>query len=164
MNADAEIDAIQTALKAFETLDEEGRRRGLAYLQSRLRLSSTAKAEESVRDERRHHDEPTTSTGFKTFAELFEAAQPNTNGDKALVAAYWLQNDQSESWDSQSANKLLKDLGHGLINITKAFDGLKAQKPALVLQLKKSGTSQQARKIYKVTKAGLDTVEAMIRG
>ena len=105
------------------------------------------------------------ATKYNSFAELFDAAQPKSNGDCALVAGYWLQVCQgAESFDGQSANSALKNLGHGLTNVTNAVDTLKNQKPALALQLKKSGTSQQARKTYKITVAGIKAVEAMIRG
>jgi hypothetical protein len=162
--ADKEMEAIQTAFKALEDLDEEGRQRGFAYLSSRLSIPGKAVPP----PETGGAETPAAATApskYGTFAELFDAAQPVTNGDKVLVAGYWLQNCQSqESWDSQSANTLLKNLGHGLANITAAIDGLKAQKPSLVLQLKKSGTSQQARKTYKVTVTGINAVEAMTRG
>jgi hypothetical protein len=102
---------------------------------------------------------------FGSFAELFDAAQPKTGYDKALVAGYWLQVCQgADSFDGFSANKELKHLGEGLPNITSSVDTLKAQKPALALQLKKSGKSRQARKVYKVTVAGVRAVEAMIGG
>ena len=102
--------------------------------------------------------------GFDTFAELFDAADPQTNSDKALVAGYWLQKfEKVEGFDSQSANKLLKNLGHGLANITSALTALKDQKPTLALQLKKSGSSQQARKLYKVTVAGFKAIEDMMQ-
>jgi hypothetical protein len=39
-----------------------------------------------------------------------------------------------------------------------ALDTLKAQKPAPVLQLKKAGTTTQARKTYKVTTVGLKRI------
>jgi hypothetical protein len=75
---------------------------------------------------------------YGSFAELFDAAKPKSNGDKALVAGYWLQVCQgAENFDGQSANKELKHLGEGLANITNAVESLKTQKPALALQLKK---------------------------
>jgi hypothetical protein len=55
-------------------------------------------------------------------------------------------------------------LGHGLINITAALDDLREAKPALVLQVGKSGKSRQARKTYKLTIAGIKSVEEMIGG
>jgi hypothetical protein len=102
---------------------------------------------------------------FGSFADLFNAAQPTSNANKALVAGYWLQVYQSQDdFDAQSANKELKNLGEGIGNITIAASSLKSQKPALVIQLKKSGKSQQARKTYKVTVAGIRAVESMISG
>lgn len=102
---------------------------------------------------------------YSTFAELYAAANPTTNGDKALIAGYWLQVCQgSENFTAQSANKELTHLGHKVANITAALDTLKSTKPALILQLRKSGSSQQARKTYKVSAAGVKRVEEMIGG
>jgi hypothetical protein len=36
------------------------------------------------------------------------------------------------------------------------------QKPQLIVQVKKSGTAKQGRKRYKLTKAGIDQVHAMV--
>ena len=79
------------------------------------------------------------------------------------LPGYWLQVcNKAESFDSQRANTELKNLGHGVPNITKAIDGLKAQNPALALQLKKAGTTRQARKVYKITVAGVKAIEGLI--
>lgn len=67
-----------------------------------------------------------------------------------------------ESFGSLELNKLLKDLGHGVTGTAKVMTMLIAKKPALILQLKKSGKSQQARKTYKLTDAGKKAVEQMI--
>ena len=109
---------------------------------------------------------PSTSTRtFVDFADLFGAADPSTHAEKALIAGYWLQVCQgAESFDSQSANKELKNLGHGLPNITHALTSLKETKPALVQQLRKSGSSQQARKTYRVTVGVIDKVKGMVNG
>jgi len=45
----------------------------------------------------------------------------------------------------------LKHLGHGFGNITRAFENLKAMKPALIVQTRRDGSSPQARKKFKVT-------------
>ena len=42
------------------------------------------------------------------------------------------------------------------------METLKAQSPALVMQLRKSGSSQQARKKYKLTAAGKKAVELLV--
>ena len=49
---------------------------------------------------------------------------------------------------------LLKNLGHGVGNITRAFDTLRASKPALTVQTRKEGSSKQARKKFRVTTEG----------
>ena len=102
---------------------------------------------------------------FEAFAELFEATNPSTEREKGLVAAYWAQICQAQpSFGSQALNDALKDLGHGVGNITDALSALKDERPALLLQLKKSGTSKQARKTYKLTQEGIRRVQSMIVG
>jgi hypothetical protein len=61
-------------------------------------------------------------------------------------------------------NTNLKNLGHGLSNVTDALTSLINRKPSFVLQTAKSGKSRQARKKYKLTRAGLDEVRRMIQG
>lgn len=101
---------------------------------------------------------------FDTLAEFFAAADPQQDTDRAMVAAYWLQVHESEGdFDSFSINKRLKDLGHGVGNITAAFNGLIARRPQLVIQTKKTGNSRQARKLYRLTTEGQKAVERMVQ-
>ena len=65
---------------------------------------------------------------------------------------------------AQLVNSKLKDLGYGVSNITDAFTTLMKRRPSLVMQTAKQGKSRQARKRYKLTRAGQDEVERMIRG
>ena len=60
-------------------------------------------------------------------------------------------------------NKKLKDLGYRVSNITTAFNGLINRRPQLVIQTKKSGTSKQARKLYRLTTEGQRAVERMLQ-
>lgn len=100
---------------------------------------------------------------FTDLAELHAATTPETDADRALVAGYWAQFGEGKpDFGSQEINAALKNLGHQIGNITSAFDTLKARKPAPVMQLKKAGSSKQARKTYKLTLAGKSAVEAMI--
>jgi len=102
---------------------------------------------------------------YPALADLYSAAGPTQETDKALVVGYWLQNVLGVGdFDSQTVNGELKNLGHGVANITSAFDGLMARKPQLVIQTKKSGTTRQARKKYKLTLEGQRSVERMIGG
>ncbi|WP_153134699.1 hypothetical protein [Paraburkholderia agricolaris] len=171
-----EFSAIRTVHDALEPLDEEARTRVLTYITSLLGIdakvtnrSSAALVDAEPADEAAAEkaadeaakDAPT----FSTFAELYAAAGPKNNGERALVVGYWLQVCQgAENFTAASANKELTHLGHKVANITDAIDSMKNQKPMLILQLKKSGNSRQARKLYKVSHEGVKRVEGMIGG
>lgn len=175
-----EFEAIRAVHDALAPLDEEGRTRVLTYIASLLGINSkiaggrgAAPANDSGdgnNDDDENESEAASEVGkgaqtFSSFAELYAAADPNTNGEKALVVGYWLQVCQSaESFTAAAANKELTHLGHKVANITDAIDKMKNQKPMLILQLKKSGTSRQARKLYKVSYEGVKRVVEMLRG
>ena len=81
------------------------------------------------------------------------------------MAGLWMQKRSGmETFDSAAVNRELKHLGHGVGNITAAFNDLMAQKPALAMQTAKSGKSKQARKKYKITRAGEKAVAEMLVG
>ena len=157
---DPELKAMLAIYKALLELEEDSRSRVLAWVTNRLgiTMASVNKPSEDNQDADQNGKE------FKTFADLYNSALPVTNGDKALIAGYWLQECQGcEEFPSQLANKDLQNLGHALVNVTEAFNQLKSKKPALAIQVKKSGKSQQARKQYKLTQAGIVAVKAMIQ-
>lgn len=100
---------------------------------------------------------------FPDFASLYDSANPTTDAEKALVAGYWLQVVQGKpDWGSFSANKELKNLGHGATNITDALNQLIGRRPRLVMQTHKSGKTKQARKKYKLTGEGIKRVRQMV--
>ncbi len=100
---------------------------------------------------------------FSEFAELYAAADPHSNADKALIAGYWLQFCQgADNFTGHAVNAELNHLGHKLANVTDAMSKLISVKPNLVLQLRKSGKSQQARKTYKLSAEGNKRVKEMI--
>ena len=102
---------------------------------------------------------------YETLAEFMSAANPRTDIERALVVGHWLQEEEGHAQLSgQAINKELKHLGHGVKNITSALTSLMNEKPQRVVQLKKSGTTKQARKQYKVTEAGKTAVKRMIEG
>lgn len=108
---------------------------------------------------------PALKPQYDSLADFYSAASPTQANDKALLIGYWLQVLQDGGdFDAQSVNKELKHLGHGVANITSAFDSLMARKPQLVIQTKKSGTSRQARKLYRLTLEGQRAVERMLSG
>lgn len=174
-----EFDAIAVVHGALQPLEPDARARVLTYIANLLGIANHIPEKKPARkggsaggdgEEEESEDGSGTSgnaasRNFGTFAELFDAADPHTQNDMALVASYWLQvSNVADSFTAQGASKELANLGHKLPNITKNFTALKALKPAFVLQLKKSGASKQARKTYKVSVAGIRRVKEMIGG
>jgi hypothetical protein len=163
MDQDAEITAMSAVAKALEPLDENVRRRVLSWAASRFGASLPLSPKTSGAERQVVPIGDAARGEFDNFAELFEAADPKTDKDRALVAAYWAQICQSQpTFPAQNLNASLKDLGHGLSNVTVALEALKDEKPALILQLKKSGTSKQSRKTYKLTVEGAKRVRQML--
>ena len=100
---------------------------------------------------------------FQDFPALFNAASPATEPERALVAGYWFQVVQGkEDLHGQLLNDELKNMGHGIGNVTDALSSLIERRPALVIQTRKSGTSRQARKKYRLTTEGIRAVEQML--
>ena len=172
MNNKSEIEAFTTIHSTLSVLDDETRRRVLSAVSLLLGIEGTA-IKTSGNSEVKHIPAAKHSTApeeaiqyedkYEEFAELFAAAQPTSNPYKALVAGYWLQVHLGrESFSSHDMNKELNNLGHKIGHTPSAFAPLVEAKPQLVLQLKKSGTSKQARKTYKLSKAGISKVESML--
>lgn len=172
---DDEIDAMSKLAEALGSLDEGARGRVLRWASERFGVANAPvppsnpvtrqEQDGSGEDDGRENPDTPPTEEFETFAELFAQANPPSEAMKVLVAGYWHQVVQSDGEiTSAKLNKDLKDLGHSIVNINQKFDTLMAAKPQLAIQLKKSGNSKQARKKYKVTKAGITKVEQMLKG
>lgn len=161
-----EIEAMKKLAAALEPLDVAARQRALQWVVSRYRTTRVSAdinigGHADIGGDGESGEQP---ASFETFAHLFEAASPRTESEKALVASYWAQVCENQaSFGAQTLNTQLKDLGHRVGNITEALSALKSERPALVLQLKKSGTSRQARKTYKLSQEGVRRVQTMLR-
>ena len=186
MNKNAEIDleekadvkvlppmeALQVVYNILEPLEKEVRERVLTSVATMLGISSsgaklsTASKTEITPGGKDDVDENSEdSFEYDSFADLYATADPVSNHDRALVAGYWLQVCQEEkNFSGYSINKELTNLGYRLPNVTNALSSLIDAKPQLALQVKKTGRTRQARKTYKLTKAGIDKVEEMIGG
>lgn len=162
-SASKELEAMQLVHKALADISQEGRQRVVNYIVSLFKLDSVnADPDETPRSTENPSAAPT-ARRFESLADLYDAAAPATNAEKALVVGVWLQDNLgNDSFSSQTVNSELKHLGHGVANITAALEQLKDLKPAYIQQLRKSGASQQARKTYKVTLAGVRAVSTMI--
>src|SRR6266540_4693909 len=119
-----ELRAMAAVAEALETLTSDARQRVLSWAVDRYQARVSLGSKE----------EPT--SGFRDFADLFDATTPDTEVDKALVAAYWFQVEQGDDeWGAQTLHNGLKDLGQGITNITRALTRGQEARPALVRQL-----------------------------
>jgi hypothetical protein len=168
-----ELEAISAIGAALDSLDANGRQRALNFIANRYALSVGGQSREAQRTGRTpstatavsEGDEAEPPSDFEDIGALYEAAGPSSNPERALVAAYWFQViEGQQDFGSQQLNNALKNLGHGIEDITNALERLKGRKPSLIRQLQKSGSSRQARKTYKITDAGINAVRDMFGG
>jgi len=166
-----EIDAMKSVAEALTPLNEDSCGRVLRWAADRfgvkIQSTKTPEPEAEEEDNANLHDsaqeEKNTSQQFDEIADLYSATTPSNDPEKALIVGYWFQVVQGQNdFDAGRVNKELKHLGHGVTNITTAMTSLIGRKPALAMQTKKSGSSQQARKKYKLTHEGLRKVQEMI--
>lgn len=161
MEEDLELKAIKTITGALEELGEEQRRGVLLYINNRYRLGG--RESEITATGPAHRQLEDVATSHSDIGDFFDAVDPATEAERVLVGAYWVQVvEGAEEFESAQVNKHLKNLGHPVSNITRALDSMMTQSPRLVLQTQKSGTSKQARKRYKVTRAGTKKIQSMI--
>lgn len=163
---DPEIKAMTTIAKALDDLEDEQRGNVLLYINTRYG-SSMPRQRHRGGDGRMYGGDGGQSDyapdEFDNIGEFFDAANPTTEADRVLVVGYWIQViDGEEDFESAAVNKHLKNLGHTVSNITRAFDQAMGKTPRLVIQTSKSGSSKQARKKYKVTREGIKRVKKML--
>lgn len=173
MTNDPEVTAMQQLNDSLTPLDEAARQRVIDWAIKRYggaiaSAAASARASQHVSAKRAApaaEAANANSSEYADFADLYDAADPKTDHMKALVGGYWLQVcGGATSFPSVAVNALLKNHGHPVSNITRAFDLLRGSKPSYAAQLEKSGKSQQARKKMKLTTAGTRKVQAMIAG
>jgi hypothetical protein len=166
-----ELTAMTDVAKSLQPLDSEAIRRVIAWAADRFGVAATLPAAKKagtttpgdMEDDAAAAEQPTST--FEDIADLYSCTDPKNDAEKALVVAYWFQKLGGEpDFDSARINRELKHLGHGVSNITAALTSLMSKKPQLVIQTRKSGSSQQARKRYKLTNEGLKHVDRMLRG
>jgi len=93
-----------------------------------------------------------------------DATKPASGLERILVAAYFNQvlNDEGD-FGSQAVNTQLKHLGFPSANITRDIARLVNRSPKLVIQTRKEGSTQQARKRFRLTNEGVKAVEGMLK-
>lgn len=161
-----EIDAMRGIANALESLEADARARVLRWAGERYGVSVARPKQPAIEDRPvSNGDAPIQDREFETAAELLASAQPASEAERALVVGYWFQVVLGQSdIESQAINTELKHQGHGLSNVTRAFDSLMKMRPQPVIQVRKTGSSKQARKKYKLTIHGIQQVRKMLDG
>ena len=156
----AELEAMKVIVDTLRPLTPESIKKVLRFVNDTYPSKGTIQA---AFEKSSFYEEQESPTQFSEFYKLFNAAGPVTGSDRALVAGYWFQKILGNSnLDSFLINKELKNQGYAASNITRDLDTLMKKKPQLVYQTRKGGTSQQARRTYKLTDEGIRAVEKMI--
>lgn len=171
----AELEAMKAAHSALRDLQPDAQERVLRWLSGALGVHTSvgndpnaprntdSKATYERGRKPNTGDEGADPTTYTAFADLLGESQAESDADRALVGGYWFQViGGAEDFSAQGVNDKLKDTGQAIGNITRAFERLKATKPQLVRQLQKAGKTQQARKKFKLTTAGIEAVERML--
>jgi hypothetical protein len=165
----ADLKALETVLKTLQPLSEDERLRVLRWASEKLGLQQPILGKTGAGLTRKATPIDTAFEahpgGFQNIGEFLSAASPDTDADRVLCAAVYLQ-DFNESPDvtlsGKQINDQLKNLGHGVKNITDSINTLKSRKPQHMIQTKKSGKAKQAWKEYRVTRAGIDYAYRLI--
>lgn len=163
---DPELEAMATISSALENLEQAEVGRVLRWALDRFEIQSEVTTPHLEANDVgiTPESEGKSSSGFEHLADLMDAAQARTGVEKALIAGYWFQIVLGQpDFTGYQVNSELKNLGHGLANVTAALDKHIRRKPALVLQLAK-GKSKMSHKKYKLTLAGVRRVEELIGG
>lgn len=161
-----ELAAMVAVERALIDLSEEERTRVLVWASSKFNVVLKAQKQKKQDLDGDVDDDdapPADPNGAATLAEFYDQAGPSSDGEKVLVVGYWYQyRENVQDLEAQTLNAQLKHLGHGIGNITRALEWAKAQKPALMVQKRKEGTTKQARKKFAVTNEGKKYVEKML--
>jgi|SRR5579884_113985 hypothetical protein len=161
----SELQAMSQVENALSGLSEDERNRVLRWAAERFGLSAIGAAPRggATTGQQQGKSSSGATKEYSDLAEFFAAARPSSDVEKALVVGYWFQYQVGNpELEAQMINTELKHLGHQIGNITRAFDNLMARDPQFIVQTKKTGSSKQARKKYKLTAAGKKEVEKML--
>jgi hypothetical protein len=162
----AEIKAMTVLAEAFKELGLEPIERVLDWANKHYlkRAAPTAKQKKPGAASAAGDESATESDQERVdFPTLLGSTRASSGVDRALLAGYYAQVVLGQGdFDSFSLNRELRNAGHASENITRDLNGLIAKTPQLVIQTRKQGTSKQARKLYRLTSAGLAAAKAMV--
>jgi hypothetical protein len=159
---DPELEAITAVAGALDKIKSDDRMVARVLRWARERYTGATEPDVATQ---RGKAAAADAVEYDDVATLYSAASPRTDAERALVVGYWFQVYQGmKDFDSQRVNTELKNMGHGVGNITDAFSRLIERKPQYVIQTRKSGTARQARKLYRLTNEGIKHVQSMLSG
>lgn len=159
-----EIKAMAEIAGVFATLEEDELQRVLRWALEKYSPKSGSSSLPTTGQPGGGHG-PAKPDVFGDLPALMDAARPTTGLERILVAGYFHQVVNQESdFDSQTLNTELKHLGHPSANITRDMDRLVNRSPKWVIQTRKEGTTQQARKRFRLTVEGVRVVEDLLKG
>jgi hypothetical protein len=159
---DKELNAMGAVKAALEGLDQDTLARVVRWAAERYKVTLSDGKNRVAPPQGAGEDEELPE--FATFSEFYAAAEPSNDAERVLVAGYWFQVlKKEEELESQMLSKELTNTGNRVEHMPHAVDDLVKVKPQLVVQLKKSGTTKQARKKFKLTTAGVKKVESMVQ-
>lgn len=164
-----DLKALETILKTLQPLTEDERERVIRWACEKLEIHLTSpgrvgggaiKTAAAIDAAFEKHP-----GGFQNAGEFLAAASPASDADRVLCVAAYLQDfgdTPNATLSGKQINDELKNLGHGVKNITDSINTLKARKPQHMIQVKKGGKAKQAWKEYRVTRAGVEHAYRLI--
>lgn len=162
------LDEINTAISSYDPVLKEKARDILlerAFGSAQSPPPSTASAAPRPRGRPRADGSSGGREDAGDLASLLTRWSPTTMSDKALLGAYYLTRARGEDTvTSQAINTELKRNGLAISNITRAIEANMRPDRPLMVQEKKMGSTKQARKQYRITPAGVETVERKLQG
>jgi hypothetical protein len=160
-----DIKALEAVLKAVSGLEPSDQERVLRWAAEKLGTKLHGSGAHKSAGQGPQDSGGEGLIQFESLADAIGAAGAKTDSTRALVAAAYLSKKKNQpEVTGFEINSELKNIGHGIGNITEAIDALKAKKPQWVVQTRKEGSARQARKRYKVTTAGYAQVATMLSG
>jgi hypothetical protein len=164
MVLDPELESMNKIHAALKDLEDDAKQRVIDWAIGKFSLRGQKPSGGAKHSQSLGAGENIVDIGaFESAADISAKAKPQSEADKVLVVAAYLQNKGGEKeLTSREINKELKNLGHGVGNITNAISSLSVKKPSLMIQTRKEGRSKQAQKKYKVTTEGFEAVKRLI--
>jgi hypothetical protein len=156
-----ELEAMKAVADALAGVDATSARRVLKWAAERFGVALAAPRVQGTLDVT--SPQPGVPDTTQDLATFMAEAGAESGPERALAVGYYQQVVQgAQDLDAQALNAELKHLGHGLSNVTATLSLLINQKPNLLIQTKKMGSGQQARKRYRLTNAGMVRVREML--